>query len=454
MRSPSQRASRSRLHRWCAALAVGAVVLGLAPGTAQAREDTPTEPDSAPAGTITASNVATPRILFPVDGPVYWTDTFGACRGTGCERTHQGQDLMGKKLQPLLAARSGVVSRVSDCNCGLSGNSVTIRAKDGWSYVYIHINNDSPGTDDGRNPNGWVLGRGIELGAKVKQGQIVGYLGDSGNAEGTSPHLHFEIHTPSGAAINGAEALRNAKRWKPGPRWSIHDSFSGNGPSRWFPSRAKQRDRPLACDLTGNGRDQPVLFRRSAPAQWLFRTNTKLGGKVYLGPTFGKADDLPVCGDWNGDGTDTIGVFRNGEWRLSDSNETIRIAHRFTFGTEPGDQPVVGDWNGDGRDEPGIYRPGEGSWYLRKGVRKASGERAPIRFGAASDVAVVGDWNQDGISTIGVVRGGEWRLSNSLTAARSHHVVRIPRAAGDTPVPGSWNGKRDRPGVHRATPFG
>src|SRR5688572_18494297 len=95
-----------------------------------------------------ATTVVKP-IVFPVDGPVTYTDTFGACRD-GCTRSHEGQDLMGKKMLPLLAAVDGVVHRLSFNNTSTGGNSVTIKGADGWTYHYIHVNNDTPGTDDGK----------------------------------------------------------------------------------------------------------------------------------------------------------------------------------------------------------------------------------------------------------------------------------------------------------------
>jgi len=157
------------------------------------------------------AQTATRAITFPVAGTNTYTDTFGACR-SGCTRGHEGTDIMTKKLTPLVAARDGVVTGLKDTATpdGSQGNYLMIRDADGWEYWYIHVNNDSPGTDDGANPKEWMFGPDIQRGARVTAGQLVAYAGDSGNAESTAPHLHFEIHKPDGSVIDPYQSLRQA----------------------------------------------------------------------------------------------------------------------------------------------------------------------------------------------------------------------------------------------------
>ena len=97
-------------------------------------------------------------MTFPVVGPVSYTDTFGAPRPGG--RTHQGQDLMGTKMQPEVAAADGVISFITMPEASW-GYSLTITDDDGWSYHYLHINNDTPGTDDGQAQMQYVFAPGI-----------------------------------------------------------------------------------------------------------------------------------------------------------------------------------------------------------------------------------------------------------------------------------------------------
>jgi len=172
---------------------------------------------AAGAGAACAPPVAAPPadavvrpIAFPVVGKVSYRDTWGAARSGG--RRHEGQDLMGAKGQVLVAAVDGTVTWVRHANDGLSGNALRITDAEGWTYVYIHLNNDRPGTDDASAPFEQAFSDGVRLGQRVRAGEPVGYLGDSGNAESTSPHLHFEIRTPDGVAVNAYPSLQAASR--------------------------------------------------------------------------------------------------------------------------------------------------------------------------------------------------------------------------------------------------
>jgi hypothetical protein len=169
---------------------------------------------TADAGTLAPDHQTAVRpIIFPIVGSTSFTDTFGACR-SGCSRSHEGIDLMSPKLTKMVSTRDATVSWLKDTATpdGSNGNYVILKDPAGWEYWYIHVNNDSPGTDDGANPPEWMFGPGIVKGAKVRAGQLVGYVGDSGNAESTAPHLHFEIHKPDGTIINPYDSLVQAPR--------------------------------------------------------------------------------------------------------------------------------------------------------------------------------------------------------------------------------------------------
>lgn len=139
-------------------------------------------------------------MTFPVAGAVRFSDNWLACR-SGCARMHMGQDLMGAKMLPVLAAFDGVVTSLRR-DSGSGGNYLAITADRGpaagWTAIYVHLNNDTPGTDDGRGSAAWAFPAGIAPGSRVLAGQLIGWNGDSGNAESTGPHLHFELRKGDG----------------------------------------------------------------------------------------------------------------------------------------------------------------------------------------------------------------------------------------------------------------
>ncbi|MCU1455264.1 MAG: hypothetical protein JWN46_3410 [Acidimicrobiales bacterium] len=167
-------------------------------------------------------------IVFPVIGNVSWTDTYLAPRPGG--RHHEGQDLIGDKMLKLVAAVSGTIVELS---WGSSGNSLYLQGDDGWYYCYLHINNDTPGTDDNKNDFKYAFAPGMAIGKQVSQGQHIAYLGDSGNAEGGVAHLHFEIRMPdakwyNASAVNPKYSLEKAGTVVPGSTfapWNNADDF-------------------------------------------------------------------------------------------------------------------------------------------------------------------------------------------------------------------------------------
>ncbi len=135
------------------------------------------------------------EMLFPIAGAAGYVDTFGAPRSGN--RRHKGTDIFAEKGTPVVAVADGVVITVGVGN--LAGNYIVVRHDDGWSSYYIHLNNDSAGTDDGL---GYVDAAGVSVGARVVAGQLLNWVGDSGNAEDTPSHLHFELHRPDGTVLN------------------------------------------------------------------------------------------------------------------------------------------------------------------------------------------------------------------------------------------------------------
>jgi murein DD-endopeptidase MepM/ murein hydrolase activator NlpD len=107
-------------------------------------------------------------------------DTWGAPRGVG--RRHEGQDIFAPRGTPILSATSGYVYKIGENNLG--GQTVSVIGSGGRVYYYAHLDSYAPG---------------LEVGDRVSPRTVLGYVGTTGNAQGTPPHLHFGIYTFTGA---------------------------------------------------------------------------------------------------------------------------------------------------------------------------------------------------------------------------------------------------------------
>ncbi len=120
----------------------------------------------------------------PLDpGVTHFIDSWGFPRSGG--RRHQGTDIMGPMGANVYAFTSGVVARHS--NSRLGGISLYLRGDDGSTYFYAHLQGFAP--------------RGA-VGTRVNAGEHIAYNGNTGNARGGAPHIHFERHPGGGAAVN------------------------------------------------------------------------------------------------------------------------------------------------------------------------------------------------------------------------------------------------------------
>ena len=128
---------------------------------------------------------------------VGFSDTWGAERWGG--RRHTGTDIMSPKGSWIVAADDGIVERLEWNR--VSGWNIKIRHADEWTSHYLHLDNDHTGTDDGEGGPAAAFVEGLEVGSFVKAGDVIGFVGDSGNAEDTVSHTHFELHV-DGRKVN------------------------------------------------------------------------------------------------------------------------------------------------------------------------------------------------------------------------------------------------------------
>jgi Peptidase family M23 len=183
-------------HRTTArvALLLAVIALGVSTGAASARPD-------ARAGKV-------PQLVFPVIGETTYFDDFGAPRAQG---PHEGNDILAPKRAIAVAVEAG---RVKFWDHTSAGCLLYLNGKSGTQYLYIHLNNDlTKGNDNkGECGPGVSYAYGLKDGQKVAAGQPIGFVGNSGDADGLHDHLHFEVHPGGGAAADPYPFLNKAKR--------------------------------------------------------------------------------------------------------------------------------------------------------------------------------------------------------------------------------------------------
>lgn len=145
-----------------------------------------------------------------------FSDTYGASRSGG--RGHRGTDLMTEKMTEVYALADGTVTKIG--TSPRAGRYVMVEHAEGWESYYIHLNNDNLDTDDGDAPWHLTIAPGLDEGNDVVAGQLIGWAGDSGNAEWGSPHTHFELlHegqnlNPYGVLVEAFEQdMAKIERW-------------------------------------------------------------------------------------------------------------------------------------------------------------------------------------------------------------------------------------------------
>ena len=184
-------------------------IVGVTAGPAAAIPDSGYVPRTSKAAAPAPQQQAGKRMIFPVLGKFRYGDDYGDPRGQG---RHEGIDIVAPRKALAIAAEAGRVkyhlgSSRAGCMLYLSGMS-------GTTYLYVHLNNDLGATNDNRGgcKPGVSFAPGLKSGMRVAAGEPIGFVGDSGDANGIEPHLHFEMHPDDGASINPFTHLNRAYR--------------------------------------------------------------------------------------------------------------------------------------------------------------------------------------------------------------------------------------------------
>jgi SpoIID/LytB domain protein len=224
------------------------------------------------------------------------------------------------------------------------------------------------------------------------------------------------------------------------PRTGIWSLRMSNGSVQQF-YYGDPNDIPFVGDWNGNGIETVGLYRKSVG--FLFLRNSNTQGVADVDIYYGIPGDVPIAGDWNGDGTDTIGIYRPSETRfyLRNTNTQGIADVDLQFGSL-GDVPLAGDWNGDGTDTIGVYRPSTKMVYLTDSIATGAVSVSFLYGGtAAGDKVIAGDWDNDGFDTVGVFRSSNATFYLRDTFTQTSANISFPFGnPWMNPVAGYWGG--------------
>jgi len=296
--------------------------------------------------------------------------------------------------KPAVASAPGIVTRAVTLT-GSYGRYVVVDHGRGYSTLYAHLNQ--------------IV---ATVGQVVDQGDLLGYVGGSGNA--TGPHLHHEER------LNGAY-------FHP----YLHRALFPFGATR---SSANCTDRPMVGDWDGDGKADVGVYRNTpTTGVAYFRTATK-----SVARTFGRPGYVPFVGDFDGNGISQLGVKRLGSSTWALRTVTGKAAYVSGLGAAA-DIPVSGDWDGNGRSDLGWYRSSTHTFY----ERSAAGRLTAVRWGTTGDQPVTGDWNGDRRTDLGTFNPTTRTWTLRVPSGAGYVTKRVVYGAvGDMPVAGDWNGDR------------
>lgn len=236
-----------------------------------------------------------------------------------------------------------------------------------------------------------------------------------------------------------------------------HNDVVKNEPTPTNPPQALRDLVRWYRDVTGNGLvgDTIGVFDRSTGSAQLRNSNKSGPADVAFTVQGWTATQIPLVGDWNGDGIDTFGSYdpSTGTFRLRNKNQDQADDVVFTFGPPGNYVPIVGDWDGNSTDNIGLYEPATAKFYLRFS-NDAGPADAVFVFGPGGDaVPVAGDFDGDRRGSVGVYlpSTGEWLLRNTLDAGPPHAIFVFTNKDPDSlPIMGDWdNTGVDTPGLYQ-----
>jgi hypothetical protein len=296
------------------------------------------------------------------------------------------------------------------------------------------------------NPNGTETSYRFEYGKSTAYGKSIPVpnagagAGSKAVAVFLSPTLqprtryHYRlVATNAGGSTYGAD-----QAFTTGLRWYLRNSNttgSADG-SLWFGTPGEKK---VSGDWDGNGTTTVGTYD-PATGTWKLRNSNTTGG-TDVEFQYGGSQYTPITGDWDGNGTTTIGLFEPtaGKWLLRNANSGGGADVEFQYG---GSQytPITGDWDGNKTTTIGLFEPATGKWLLRN-ANSGGGANVEFQYGGSQYTPITGDWDGNKTTTIGLFEptAGKWLLRNANSGGGANVEFQYG-GSQFAPLTGDWDG--------------
>ncbi|MDH2426839.1 M23 family metallopeptidase [Sphaerisporangium sp. TRM90804] len=360
--------------------------------------------------------VAAPNLQLPFPCGQQWRlDTWGHAPALDMVKE---PDQQGTEGASLVAPAAGTVNK--SYYHDNAGNVIQVNHGGGYFTTYLHLQS-----------------RAVGVGAKVAQGALIGKVGRTGPTSNNHPHLHFELGYDSNGDGEASWGFAGAERVRP--------TFNGVS----YGGANNQTSRNVTSRNCGGGAPDLGVLE--------FYLTDDQSSKVSTRPVFryGNSPMVPISGDWDGDGTDTVSTYdpTSGRFHISNSPANGQAQYSFRYGDANG-VPFVGDWDGDGKDNVGV-RMGRVFYMRTSPVTSATETTQSVSYGDVAMLPLAGDWDGDGKDTVSAYdpRDARFHISNSPANGQAQYSFRYgdPNAA---PFVGDWDGDgKDNVGVRMGYVF-
>lgn len=369
-------------------------------------------------------------------------------------------DEKGAAAVATMAANPGIAERYFSLWLDMGNATVSTRSGYELRFTYVSANNYSV------NLSKWSGGTQTALASKanvtfangnslafVDKGSSVSGWINTGSGYSELLGASDSTFSSGNAGVQGAGNISRLVDFKVGSllpnttsepgtssTWNLRNSNSGGSPDMSIQFGVESK-KEVVGDWNGDGTSTIGTFSASTGI-WKLRNSNGPGPADVLVTFGGGSFSTPIVGDWNGDGIDTIGAFNPStrDWRLRNSNLEGPADKAFQYGGSSS-VPVSGDWDGIGADGIGVFYPNSGNWHLRHCICGGNPDYA-FQYGGSSSKPIVGNWDAKGADGIGVyyTSPGHWHLRHCMCGGNPDYAFQYGGGPWTTPVTGDWNG--------------